>query len=347
MMRAFFLPLLSVLSASTFQDSPIQVVMDPTHRADVVASQESDADALYLHSNIESLMDGEAGQLAEIEGLLREALALPSSVFRYDHLLRLAHILMQKGGSSPEAFANSEAAVAINETAVSRYFACWTGTESGAYAAAERNCRACLQIEPSFHRAHSPLATSLFQQGKKKEALPHYRAALMTPEGNTRINLNALGFCLRSLDRREEEFALYEKAVAEQLLPSVWQRPPRYTFGVPALPWYETSWFNWIPALEAALPVIRAEFHRMRAAAQPSDVGDVSSTYAVDRLLYATSPGLWSSIDLLDQGAHLPAAELFPETLAALGRSIPIALDYGRVLSHIIIAHILIIILTL
>ena len=194
----------------------------------------------------------------------------------------------------------------------------------------------CLELDGNFHLAHVQIAKAYEHLNLYSDAISHHKQTLTKPGGYSRKTVYDLGLCYRAIGAKQEEFQLYEQAVQDRILPNVWQRPFRITNGVPALPWYDTSWFNWIPALEKKLPLIRREYaahvESTRHQAKNSVGGDGQGAYGVDRYLFQDSPGLWSSVDIYDQGQPLEVASHFQETLNILKETVPVSLNYGRVL---------------
>ncbi|KNC48244.1 beta-hydroxylase [Thecamonas trahens ATCC 50062] len=177
---------------------------------------------------------------------------------------------------------------------------------------------------------------ALGQHALAKKAYAHAWRLL-----KSRKALRALGFAYRALGKPALEERLYATAVDEGVLVNARQRPDLLTPGLDATPWHANSEFAWMPALEAALPIMRAELDAVLAAdpdrlAAPFHLVGTGGKFAHDRALYSASGKAWHQIVLFEPGEPGPGASFFPNTVAALSATIPHALSYGRVVISLI-----------
>lgn len=294
----------------------------------------------------------ENGKFKKAERAFRESLNLETDAYLYESNLRLSYTLIQLGKHS-QAIPFAEEAIRLNGTTNAYYTACHVHVSEKNFRIAEKYCHRSLEIEPNNYHSHSLMGDILADRKEHNKALKHYEMTYRTEGGHNRDTLRKLGFTLRHLGRREEEFRLYRQAVSEQILPNVWQRSTRITNNIPRIPWYDledknlekqipmmSDLFRSIRALEDRMEVIISEYHQILLDTKQntgsdvgSDVGD-NEEYAVDRALYSETPNLWRGIDVYDQGKSI-SGKKYTQTVAMINASIPMALNYGRLLFSI------------
>ena len=115
---------------------------ESTNQAKVLEdpSEEISALVLSLHDQIEALMTQQNGDLSQVDQMLHRVLDLPSNIFRYDHSLRLTHRYMEQA-LPKSALPFALAALELNQTTVSYYYACWVSSEASLYDDAVEHCK--------------------------------------------------------------------------------------------------------------------------------------------------------------------------------------------------------------
>lgn len=95
----------------------------------------------------------------------------------------------------------------------------------------------------------------------REQKLHHYRHAIELVPSSGYI-IDQLGLALKQYGRAKSAKLLFKNAVAKDIFPSEFQRPPKYVKGLPSQAWYEPSEFQFVDDLVLAFKDIHLEFER-------------------------------------------------------------------------------------